>query len=80
MDCIAPGRTPRLDAGESISMRFSHAVPVVPFTREMAQKAAKIDADARQLGKTVPMADLLIGATALHLGYAVATANLRHFE
>jgi predicted nucleic acid-binding protein len=56
------------------------AVPVVPFTREMAQTAAKIDADARQLGITIALADLLIGATALHLGYAVATGNLRHFR
>jgi predicted nucleic acid-binding protein len=56
------------------------AIPVEPFTREMAQLAAKIDADARQLGCTIPFADLLIGATALHFGYAVGTRNLRHFQ
>jgi len=56
------------------------AVPVEPFTREMAQLAAKIDAEARQLGRTIPFADLLIGATALHFGYAVGTRNLRHFQ
>jgi tRNA(fMet)-specific endonuclease VapC len=56
------------------------AVPVEPFTREMAQLAAKIDADSRQLGCTIPFADLLIGATALHFGYAVGTRNLRHFQ
>ena len=77
MDCIAPGRTPRLDAGESISMRFSHAVPVVPFTREMARIAAKAEAEARQARRVIPFADLLIGATAIHLGYSVGTRNLR---
>src|SRR6266496_2875800 len=56
------------------------AIPIEPFTRGMAQLAARVDADARRLGCTVPFADLLIGATALHFGYAVGTRNLRHFE
>jgi tRNA(fMet)-specific endonuclease VapC len=56
------------------------AIPVEPFTRTMAQVAAKIDAEARQLGRTIPFSDLLIGATALHFGYAVGTRNLRHFQ
>ena len=51
------------------------AVPVEPFTGAMAQLAAKIDAEARRLGRTIPFADLLIGATALHFGYAVGTRN-----
>ena len=56
------------------------AVPVEPFTRAMAQLAAKIDAEARRTGQTIPFADLLIGTTALHFGYAVGTRNLRHFQ
>jgi tRNA(fMet)-specific endonuclease VapC len=56
------------------------AIPIQPFTREMAQLAAKVDADARKLGCTIPFADLLIGAAALHFGYAVGTRNLRHFR
>ncbi len=56
------------------------AIPVEPFTREMAQLAAKIDAESRQIGCTIPFADLMIGATAFHLGYAVGTRNLRHFR
>ena len=56
------------------------AIPVEPFTREMAQLAAKIDAEARKLGRTIPFADLLIGVTALHFGYAVGSRNLRHFQ
>ena len=55
-------------------------MPVEPFNREMAQLAAKVDAAARAAGITIPFADLLIGATALHFGYAVATNNLRHFQ
>ncbi len=55
------------------------AIPVEPFTREMVQLAAKIDAQARQLSRTIPFADLLIGATALHFGYSIGTRNARHF-
>lgn len=46
----------------------------------MAQIAAKLDGDARRVGKVTPFADLLIGATALHHGYAVGTRSLRHFQ
>jgi predicted nucleic acid-binding protein len=56
------------------------AIPVEPFTREMARIAAQIDAEARQAGRVIPFADLLIGATARHFGYAVGTRNLRHFQ
>jgi predicted nucleic acid-binding protein len=30
--------------------------------------------------KGIPFGDLLIGATALSLGFSVLTANLRHFQ
>jgi tRNA(fMet)-specific endonuclease VapC len=56
------------------------AIPVEPFTKEMARTAAKIDAEGKQTGRVVPFPDLLIGATALHFSYAVATRNLRHFR
>jgi predicted nucleic acid-binding protein len=28
----------------------------------------------------IPLSDLLIGASALELGYSVGTANVRHFQ
>jgi len=56
------------------------AIPVEPFTREMAQTAARVDADAKKSGRVIPFPDLLIGVTALQLGYALATRNLRHFQ
>jgi predicted nucleic acid-binding protein len=31
-------------------------------------------------GTRIALADLLIGVTALELGYSVATANTRHFQ
>jgi predicted nucleic acid-binding protein len=56
------------------------AIPVEPFTREMAQVAARIDADAKRTGRVIPFPYLLIGVTALYFGYAVGTRNLRHFR
>ena len=56
------------------------AIPVEPFTRDMAQIAAKVDAEVRKTGRVIPFADLLIGATALQFGYGVGTRNLRHFQ
>jgi predicted nucleic acid-binding protein len=55
-------------------------IAVHPFTKEMAQLAAKIDAAARSQGVTIPFADLQIGVTALHFGYAIGTLNVRHFR
>ena len=56
------------------------AIPAAPFTKDMARLAAKIDAAAKQAGDVISLADLLIGVTALHLGYALVTLNLRHFQ
>jgi tRNA(fMet)-specific endonuclease VapC len=56
------------------------AIPVEPFTKEMGQAAAKLDADAKRAGRVIPFADLLIGWTALHFDYAVGTRNARHFQ
>lgn len=56
------------------------AIPVEPFNKEMGQLAAKIDAEARKQGVTIPFADLQIGVTALHFGYAICSLNVRHFQ
>jgi predicted nucleic acid-binding protein len=56
------------------------AVPTYPLTFDIARRAARIDAEAKQKGITIPFQDLVIGATALQFGYEVATANVRHFQ
>lgn len=55
-------------------------VTVYPLTIEAARLAGKLDAEQRSRGVVIPFADLLIGATALSLGYSVATGNVRHFR
>ncbi len=56
------------------------AIPSEPFTREIGQIVARIDAEARMEGVVIPFADLLIGGTALYFGYGLVTCNVRHFR
>ncbi|SRR5579885_937552 len=53
---------------------------VYPYTRETALLAGRIDGEQQSRGVVIPFSDLLIGATALSLGYKVLTANLRDFH
>jgi len=56
------------------------ALTVYPFTIDAARLAGKLDAEQQSRGVVVPVADLLIGATALSLGFSVLTVNPRHFR
>jgi tRNA(fMet)-specific endonuclease VapC len=53
---------------------------VYPYTKEIALLAGKIDGEQQTQGAVIPFADLLIGATALSLGFSVLTINVRHFR
>jgi len=53
---------------------------VYPYTTETAMVAGRIDGEQRKRGIIVPFGDLLIGATALSLDFAVMTVNVRHFR
>lgn len=50
-------------------------VPVYPLTQQIALLAGRIDGERQSQGVKVPFHDLLIGATALHLGYAADAAE-----
>jgi tRNA(fMet)-specific endonuclease VapC len=53
---------------------------VYPYTKEAAMLAGRINGEQQAQGVSLPFADLLIGATALSLGFSVLTINLRHFR
>jgi len=55
-------------------------LPVQPVTAPVALRAGKIDGQYQAQGVRIPLSDLLIGVTALELGYRVGTANVRHFR
>jgi tRNA(fMet)-specific endonuclease VapC len=56
------------------------AMTVHPVTLEIAQLAGRIEGEQAALGVSIAFEDLLIGTTALHLHYGVATLNVRHFR
>jgi predicted nucleic acid-binding protein len=77
---LAGERSGTADQTDRVIERLLTAVPVEPLTLRTARIAAKIDGEAKNRGVTIPFADLLIGSTAIDLGYAVITTNLRHFR
>ena len=55
-------------------------VPLYPVTLEVVRLVGKIEGQEEAKGVRISFEDLLIGATALHLGYSVVTHNVRHFR
>jgi predicted nucleic acid-binding protein len=53
---------------------------VYPYTKETALLAGKLDGEQQSRGVVIPFGDLLIGATALSLGYKILTGNVRDFR
>lgn len=59
---------------------IKRSIAVYPLTVEIAERAGEISGQQAESGINLPFEDLLIGATALQLGFAVLTGNVRHFE
>src|SRR2546427_11183932 len=64
---------------ESFLRELLADLTVYLYTKETAMLAGRIDGEQQSQGVVIPFGDLLIGATALSLGFSVLTANLRHF-
>ena len=56
------------------------AVAVHPVTLDVARLAGRIHGEQMDRGVVIDFPDLIIGATALHLSFNVATLNVKHFE
>lgn len=69
----------RRDNRERFIDELLAVVPVHPVSVSIALRAGKIDGERQAQGIRIALADLLIGVTALELGYEVATGNPRHF-
>jgi predicted nucleic acid-binding protein len=70
----------RAAARRQFLTELTFALPVQPVTAEIALRAGLMDGNSTTKGVRIPFSDLLIGVTALELGYKVATLNLRHFQ
>lgn len=80
MGSPAPTRWKEKPSGNSSSKKLLTALPVHPVSAAIALRAGQIDGQNQVRGVRLPLSDLLIGVTALELGYSVATGNVRHFQ
>jgi predicted nucleic acid-binding protein len=74
---IAPDRK---DRRKRFLNELMAVIPVQPVTSSVALRAGQIDGESRAKGILIPLSDLLIGVTALELGYEIGTGNVRHFQ
>ena len=65
---------------KAFSEELRRDMVVHPVTVEIAELAGRIEGEQAARGVSIAFEDLLIGATALHMDYAVATTNVRHFQ
>ncbi len=70
----------RHDKRQRFLNELMSVVPVHPITPSVALRAGHIDGQSQAKGIRIPLSDLLIGVTALELGYEIATHNVRHFK
>ena len=78
---VARANTPRIkEARRAFIDELKKHVPVHSVTDSTAEIAGQLGGEQAAKGITLPAADLLIGASAIEQGYAVATLNTRHFQ
>lgn len=65
---------------ETFIRELLRQVEVRPYSTVTAQLAGKIDGEQQNRGVIIPFVDLMIGATALEIGYSIVTTNVRHFR
>lgn len=75
---IYHGRDPK--RSEAGFRQFLAGVRILPLTRPIIQRFARIRGDLRRKGLLIGDPDLFIAATALHHELTLVTRNRRHFE
>jgi tRNA(fMet)-specific endonuclease VapC len=77
-DGVYYGRDPK--AAEQAFLQFLRGVTVLPLTRSIMKRFARIRGQLRRQGRGIGDPDILIAATALHHGLTLVTRNLRHYQ
>ena len=65
---------------EAYLQMIVEALPIIPYTETTALEHARLWAALEVSGKMIGFYDLIVAATALEAGSAVATFNTRHFS
>ena len=68
------------DRRRAFSEELRRDIMVHTVTIDIADLAGRVEGEQAAHGVSIAFEDLLIGATALHLGYAIATLNARDFQ
>jgi tRNA(fMet)-specific endonuclease VapC len=55
-------------------------LPIIPFSKEISEEAAKISHELRKKNKMIEFRDIFIAATARNNEIPVKTINKKHFE
>lgn len=71
-------RAGMLDWVRSIERRFEGRI--LAFDKHVAIVWARLQAESTRAGRTIPIVDNQIAATAVYHGLTVITRNVRHFE
>ncbi len=53
---------------------------VHPVSLEIAKLAGRVEGEQAAIGISIAIEDIIIGATALHLGFDVLALNVKHFR
>jgi predicted nucleic acid-binding protein len=78
---VARANTPKIrETRRAFIDELKRHLPVHPITDSTAEIAGQLSGEQAAKGVTLPADDLLIGASAIEQGYAVATFNIRHFQ
>jgi len=72
------GKDPR--KSKQVFQRFLRGVDVLPLTKPIMQRFARIRGELRHQGRLLSDPDILIAATALHHDLILITRNLSHFQ
>ncbi len=72
------GRDPA--ANEEGFRKFLRGVRILPLTRPIMQRFARIRGELRRSGQLIGDPDILIGVTAVHHDVMLVTQNVRHFR
>jgi tRNA(fMet)-specific endonuclease VapC len=77
-DGIYASNDPR--AKEAAFLQVLRRVEVLPLTRTIMKRFARLRGELRRRGRLIGDADILIAGTALQHGLTLVTRNLRHYQ